>query len=251
MRRSDGAAPAFLLLLTALAAYLIMGVELFYLQDLFGNRMNTVFKLYYQAWLLLAVAGAYGLWHWWSRPPPARLLPRVSEGVWALALAVLLAASLYYPPGAIMDKAGGFKDRATLDGLAYVQRRDDGEYRAIQWLRDQAPEGRIVEAVGDDYSEYGRISASTGLPTILGWEFHEFQWRGTRELFAGRRDEVAEIYRTPDLARASELLDKYDVRYIFVGPRERASYRSAGLAKFEALPSPFRSGDVVIYERRQ
>ncbi|MDP3063655.1 MAG: DUF2298 domain-containing protein [Chloroflexota bacterium] len=249
VRRSNGAAMAFPLLLVALAAYLIMGVELFYLQDLFGNRMNTVFKLYYQAWLLLAVAGAYGLWYWWSRPAPRRLLARAGEGAWALALAVLLAASLYYPPGAIMDKADHFSDRATLDGLAFVQRQDDGEYRAIQWLRDRAPGGRIVEAVGDDYSEYGRISASTGLPTILGWEFHEFQWRGSRELFRDRRDEVAEIYRTPDLSRANELLDKYNVRYIYVGRRERASYGTAGLTKFEALPSPFHSGDVVIYER--
>ena len=95
-------------------------------------------------------------------------------------MAVLLLASVYYPVAAALDKTQAPGD-STLDGLAFLRSSGySGEYEAIQWLRDEAPWGRIVEAVGDDYSEYGRISASTGLPTILGWKGHEHQWRGSR-----------------------------------------------------------------------
>jgi len=242
------------LLLIAAAFYLIMGVELFHLNDFFTgaySRMNTVFKLYYQAWIFLALAGAYGLYWWLSRAISKRVLARVADSVWVLAVALLLAWSLYYSVGAILDKTDGFKGPATLDGLAFLEKRGSGEYEAIGWLRDEAPWGRIVEAVGGDFdAEFARVSASTGLPTIIGWEGHELQWRGSSEPFSGRRDQVAEIYRSGDPATVLGILDEYDIRYVVVGPRERATYGGEGLKVFDGLLElAFSSGDVVVYER--
>ena len=92
----------------------------------------------------------------------------------------------------------------------------------------------VLEAVGDDYSAFGhaRISTFTGLPTVLGWPGHELQWAhdpGTR------RADVDRMYSTTDAAVARPLLERYGVRYVVVGPIERADHGDAGVAKWDAL----------------
>ena len=107
-----------------------------------------------------------------------------------------------------------------------------------------------MEAVGDDYSDYGRISASTGRATILGWKGHEHQWRGAIRVFQGREADVSVIYRTNDIGVVRRLLDQYDIRYVYVGDRERVSYGDEGLAKFATfMRTAFEQEGVVIYER--
>ena len=263
LRSGSEKAAAFALVPLAVAFYLIMGAELFYIVDFFGNRMNTVFKVYYQAWVLLAIVSAYGLYYCSSRPVPtfgwlripAGLPKSVGGGVvrygWLVLVVVLVLASIYYPVGAALDRAKG-SDGGTFDGLAYLHAVGSGEYEAIEWLRDKATRGRIVEAVGPSYREYARISSSTGLPTILGWEGHEHQWRGSKRHFLGREEQVRQIYRSDDPEQVRGLLDTYDIRYVYFGRRERERYGNAQLKNFPSFLRPvFRKGDVVIYERHQ
>lgn len=253
--RRQEMAMAFPLLLLSAAAYLLAIAELFYLVDFFGNRMNTVFKLYYQAWLLLGIAGAFALYYWYSHRASRNDWATAGNYAWLLLAAVLFAASLYYSAGAALERAAWFRDGHTLrdntlDGLAYIRDAAPGEYAAIQWLRDEAEYGRMVEAVGDAYSAYGRVSSATGLPTILGWPGHEQQWRGGSELFDGRPAEVAQIYQSQDPAVVRPLLEKYNIRYIYLGSRERASYGVNALPDFDGLLQiPFQQDGVVIYER--
>ena len=246
--------PMFPLILLGLAFYLLMGVELFRLVDFFGDRRNTVFKVYYQTWLLLSIVSAYGFYYWHSRaigwPSTKRFRQTLRYG-WIGVVVVLLAASLYYPLGAVMDRTGNFSRSPSLDGLAFLETGASSEYEAIRWLRDKAPRGRIVEAVGDDYSEYGRISASTGLPTVLGWRFHELQWRGSTRPYDGRVEDIAQIYTSNDPELVAQLLDKYDVRYVYVGNRELTTYGDIQLDRFDSLLRPvFMENDVVVYESR-
>ena len=266
LRHSGDRATAFPLLLLALAIYLLIGAELFRLVDLFGNRMNTVFKFYYQVWLLLAIVSSYGLYYclcWpvpslagrfegrrtWARYPTIVLSRTLSYG-WMGLVVVLLLVSIYYPIGAALDRTRDTGGR-TLDGLDYLRRGSPDEYEAIVWLRE-APYGRIVEAVGDDYSEFGRVSSSTGLPTILGWKFHEHQWRGSTAPFRGREEEVAKIYQSADPEQVRLLLEAHDVRYVYVGVRERAKYGSGQFDKFSYFLQPVLTReDVVIYETIQ
>ena len=106
--------------------------------------------------------------------------------------------------------------------------------------------------MGDDYSAYGRISASTGLPTVLGWKFHEHQWRGSTGPFQGREKQVEQIYRSADPEQVLALLDTYDIRYVYVGARERDKYGDGQFDKFSSFLQPiFQEEDVVIYERLQ
>ena len=252
-RRHD-AVLTFPLLLLAAASYLLAGAELFHLVDFFGNRMNTVFKVYYQAWLLSGIAGAYGLYYCWSKYRDLRVGAKAGQLIWASAALVLLVAAIYYPVGATLDRTGLFRPghdfkNNTLDGLDYIRRQAPAEHSAILWLRDEAEPGRMVEAVGDDYSEYSRVSAATGLPAILGWKGHEHQWRGTTTIFEGREADIARIYQSDDPNVVRRLLAHYDVRYVYLGHRERARYGIGQLATANGLlETAFQRDDVVIYE---
>ena len=265
VRSGSGTAAAFPLLLVAAGFCLLAGSELFYVSDAFGGafrRMNTVFKVYYQSWLLLGVAGVYGLFYWASSGRPAqdrfsgraRAVYGLWKYVWGASVAVLLIVSAYYPIGAVLDRTGVLEQSGrpggnTLDGLAFVRDQDPGEYEAIHWLREESPWGRIVEAVGPSYSDFGRISSATGLPTVLGWQGHELQWRGSSAAFAGREQDVERIYRSDDGGEVRRLLEDYDVRYVYVGERERSTYGAGHLSEFDDfLEAAFEGDSVVIYE---
>jgi YYY domain-containing protein len=255
-RYSNGGLLAFPLLLAAAAFYLLSGAELFYVVDFFGNRMNTVFKVYYQSWLLVTLAGVYGIYYWqaqWGRV--RKPTPRLGQYAWVGVVGVLALASFYYPVGATLDRTGLLRghhswSNHTLNGLDFIQQWDPGEYAAIRWLREEAPPGRVVEAVGESYSEHGRISASTGRPTILGWKGHQQQWRGTTTPMAGREEDVARIYQSDSPGEVLLLLERYDMRYVYLGRRERASYGTPNLDKLDGiLKTVFAAEGVIIYER--
>ena len=254
---------AFPLLLAGLALYLLVGAELFHVVDHFSGgfrRMNTVFKTYYQAWHLLGIVSAYGLYYLWSTRTenymPLMLGKRIRGApiIWTGITLLLVAFSFYYPVGAVLERTGILQEQHTisdntLDGLAFLQQNNPGEYAAIQWLRDEAPWGRIVEAVGDDYSDFGRISSSTGLPTVLGWKGHELQWRSSTPSFNSREDDVRTIYSSDDLSEVFELLAGYDIRYVYLGPRERRIYGGENLAGAdEFLIAVFDRDGVIIYQ---
>ena len=260
--RGKNRAYPFVLLLLVAGIFLIMVAELFHIVDSFGGawrRMNTVFKVYYQAWLLLGIASAFAVYALWSGPAAslghARWLRRAGQTArfgGAAILGALVVCSLYYTVGATLDRSGAYGEPfegRTLDGLAYLQVTEPGEYAAIQWLRDEAPPGRIVEAVGDDYSRHANISASTGLPTVLGWVGHEIQWRGSAGPLEGRREDVAAIYSDSDPQRVMQLLGDYGVRYVYLGSREMEAYGVSSLARHSAfLRTAFEKNGVIVYE---
>ncbi len=259
-------ATSFVLLLMALGFFLVMVADLFHIVDAFSGpwrRMNTVFKVYYQAWLLLGISGAFAVFALWSSPSSIRAptgdTPRWTSmtalaGKWGggAVLALLLVGSFYYTLGAALERGGAYGapyEGRTLDGLAYLEVEDPAEYAAIVWLRDEAPPGRMVEAIGDDYSRFSNVSASTGLPTVLGWVGHELQWRGSSEPFAGRAEDVSAIYTSQDPAQVRRLLEKYEVRYVYLGKREGEKYGVSSLENFkDFLKTVFQQDDVVVYE---
>jgi uncharacterized membrane protein len=244
----------FVLLLIATGALLTVGPEFLFLRDNFGARLNTIFKFYYQAWVMFGVASLYALGYLWlAWRGSSRIVPVAATTGYAAALLV----ALLFPILAVSSRAAEYRgpataeDRqpATLDGLSQMARYSPGDYAAIQWLRgNESGTPVILEAVGGQYTGYGRISAATGLPTLLGWAGHEYQWRGETPEPAIREPAVRDIYSTSDLQSITNLLDSYGVQYIVVGGLEREAYGIEGLDKFaESLDPAFEGNDVTIY----
>jgi uncharacterized membrane protein len=127
--------------------------------------------------------------------------------------------------------------------------RDQNELNVISDIRSIAVRGDVlVEAVGDSYLEYSRISESTGVPAVLGWEFHERQWHGTDELFSGRSEDVKSIYTADDEQDLAQLIDKYDLTMVVVGPRERSTYGNIDMAIFDTLGDRIiEHGDYTVF----
>jgi YYY domain-containing protein len=236
----------FVLLLILLGAGLVVFPEYFFLRDQFGWRMNTIFKFYYQAWLLWGLAAAFGT------IVLLRTLRRMWGVIFSIATVLLIGISLVYPVFGLWTKTSGFKPAGgySLDGTRYMETASPDDYAAINWLKS-APPGVVLEAVGGSYSEYARVSALSGLPTVLGWPGHESQWRGGYEEMGTRQTDIAQIYKSSNWDTTRELLDRYDIRYIFIGPLERNTY-AVNEAKFLRYLKPvFQQGSVVIYEYPQ
>lgn len=238
----------FPLWLILTASLLVLGPEFVFLRDNFGARINTLFKFYYAAWWLFAIASAIGFTHLLSSP---RRGIRLAIGSLSASLIVM---GLFYPAFAIPSKAGEslfLSDRLTLNGISYIQREQPLEYLALLWIdQNLPPDAVILEASEGAYNYYGRVSSVTGRPTIIGWENHERQWRGDlyNQIAEGRSAIVNEIYATPSLSRALELIRQVGVEYVYIGPLERADFPVEILAKFDgAFPVVFSNDAVTIY----
>ncbi len=243
----------FALIATSVGVLLVLGAEFFFVNDTFGTRMNTVFKLYYQAWLLLALASALALYYlgsaWLSQLPIRWSSARTWGWVWGGASALVLAAALLYPLTATLNRTDAFEGPRGLDGLAFARRTDPDEFDAVRWLADHVKgEAVVAEAVGGSYSAAGRVSAWTGISTILGWPGHELQWRGSYGPFEGREGDVDRIFGGTDTDETKDLLAKYGVDYVFVGSVEHQDYSQEALDKFRSMfEVAFQQGDVTIY----
>lgn len=259
---------AFTLLLGAVAFGLVAVCEIFFLKDVFAGsfpRMNTVFKFYFQSWALLSITSGAGLYFILEafRPGTAasqirRRIQRSGEVLWVLALIAFLLAGAVYPLVGSYQRTNHYAHRTnSLDGLTYMQQTDPGDYAAIRWLNSHIQgDPVIVEAVGDDYSNYARISAFTGLPTIMGWVGHEYQWRvnwlnnGLNAAdFYRRGADIDTIYTSKNPAEVLTLLAHYQAQYLYVGPLEQAKYLTANLHRFSSFMQVVYSAQgVTIYK---
>ena len=251
---------AFLILFIGLA--LPLSVEFFYLRDSFGVRMNTIFKFYYQAWVMLGCASAYGLW--WVLNPGRSYVNRAGRIFAQAGAATLVAAGLVYPLMAIPSRTNSFQSIPDLNGASMFAHNNPDDWAAIQWLRSNADLSNgvpvILETPGRSYTYEGRISAFTGLPTVLGWAIHESQWRGNYDEQGKREPDIATIYSTTDVNQALDLLHKWDVKYVILGATEtnyiqnlcqdatRRCNLPQAIRKFEqSFPLVFQQGQTAVY----
>ena len=246
----EGVGLAFTLGAAAMGIALVVGPELFYVVDSFNNRMNTVFKLYYQAWAILAVAAPLTLYFGIRSALQGGLWLRRAGVAVVVGFAALAVGAFYLPVGMTLTVNATSGDQYTLDATAFLREQAPGEFAAIEWLRVNATTGDvIVEAVGGDYSTFGRVASFTGLPSPLNWPGHELQWRGSSDPQTGRAEDVAALYGAPDAAAADAIIERYGVRYVVLGARERNKYGVDSLDHLSpALSEAFSHDDVQVYE---
>ena len=257
--RPSAAAVQFALGMVAIGLLFIYGTELFFVvQKLAPARANTVFKFWYQSWILQSIGGAAGLAYIVSEWRPRLVLVRPPRLAWAGVTAVLMLAALVYPVIATPARTHGFSGTPDLNGLNYWQQFDPASFDAANWLSAHAQGSPVVlEAEGGDlagtYSpEGGRISELSGLPTVLAWSQHEGEFHPNLTLVNARSQAIKTIYTTTNANLAETMLNRYDVHYVVVGTIERQLYGDSGMTKFAQLGAPvYQTPQITIYDLTQ
>jgi YYY domain-containing protein len=245
----DDAAGVFAAFLVLLALGMIGGCEVVYFKDTYGQdlqRMNTIFKFYHQAWPLLAIGSVVFVGRRWEAGAARRVAYRA-------ALAVLALLALMWPVNVSVSRWRQKDGPLSLDAHGPLVKRNAGDAAVIDWLLKKAPQGSVLlEASGDPYSEYARMSAHTGIPTVLGWANHEGLWRATATAedpeVAERLARIKLFYTTPDPRVALATLQKYGVTHVILGDMERRTYGSnPATGQFQFLFPVFQSGGTAVY----
>ncbi len=260
------------LILISAALGLTLLVEIFVLDGDIG-RMNTVFKFYMQVWLILSIAaGVSAVWSW----EKIRQRQTVRK-VWQVALLFLLFLAALYPILATQAKWQIRMSKEapnTLDGMAfmpYVQYGDTNyagesvnislanDYEALRWMQRNI-EGSPVIAEAHGSNPYrsiaNRVAMYTGLPAIVGWDWHQRQQRAVvpGSMVSSRIQDVNTLYNTPDIKQAMDILQQYNVGYIYIGELEHAYYRPEGINKFQQMADSgllkivYQDNGVTIYQ---
>ena len=240
---SDQKRVAFLLVCLGTALTLV--VEMIVLSGDIG-RMNTVFKFYLQTWTFLALGASCSLTAMKGRT--TKKCNGRWKNTWRVITLILIISGLLYPILATTDKV---TDRIaeevplTMDGMDYMQyaKYPEGDtlmdlsqdHQLIRWMQENiSGTPRIIEANVPEYRWGSRISIYTGLPGVIGWNWHQRQQRAINpaEWVFSRVDDVEAFYSTSDLMVAERLIQKYEIDYVVIGQLERSIYPKAGIEKF-------------------
>ena len=229
---------------------LLIFPEFFYIKDIYPAhyRANTMFKLGYQAFMMLGLSSAFIIFR--LREYAAKYVLDFTYSIYNTLFIFLFTLIAIYPYFAVSSYYGRLQQYKGQDGTVWMHEQFADDYRAIIWLRKNISNQPVIaEAVGESYTDYARVSAYSGLPTIVGWPVHEWLWRGSYDEAGKRIPEVETLYQTLDLDAARKIIDKYQVEYIFVGSLEREKYPQLEADKFNLLGQVvFVSGSTKIYK---
>jgi uncharacterized membrane protein len=215
--------------------------------------MNTVFKFYLQAWTFLSLSAAFFLY---------KLVPHVKKQwhpnnsiIWQVILGLLLFSTALFPVLASADKITDRISDATLltlDGMDYMKYSTyfendttmdlSQDYAGIRWMQENIQGSPVIlEANVSEYLWGNRYTIYTGLPGVIGWNWHQRQQRAinSSDWVYERINDVNEFYQTDNMDRCEEIINQYDIRYIVVGQLERSLFTEGQLAKFEEQEGRF------------
>ncbi|MFN8638804.1 MAG: DUF2298 domain-containing protein [Dehalococcoidia bacterium] len=250
MSASDRGRAAWLALVAG-ASLLILGTELVHLVDALAGRFNTVFKFWYGAWVMLALACGIAAA---DTAGDARTAARVAsapaarvarESLWWAATAVVVLCALYTPAALVSRRTEG--QAPGLDALAFLSDDGSGEAETVRWAATLDAGSVLLEAPGKSYSDANRVSMAAGVPTVLGWAGHEVTWRGDGAGVSEREADVNAIYRDGPTPATIEVARRYGVTHVFVGPVERERYGEDVGARFAAWPVAFQASRSLVF----
>ena len=215
----------FAVLMGLCAIGLVLIPELVYVRDIYENgnaRANTMFKLTYQAYIMFGMTMIYAIFRLLVIGKNKILKVLAFIGLFLFVWTCGYFGNSVHSWFGTVWKPSQYKG---LNATAFLETDFPEDVNGIRWLKENISDAPVVlEANGDSYSEYERVSAMTGLPTIMGWYVHEWLWRGDLADLNAKIEEIKEIYTSTDETRVKELLEEYNVSYIFVGSCERNKY---------------------------
>ena len=215
----------FAVLMGLCAIGLVLIPELVYVRDIYENgnaRANTMFKLTYQAYIMFGMTMIYAIFRLLVIGKNKILKVLAFIGLFLFVWTCGYFGNSVHSWFGTVWKPSQYKG---LNATAFLETDFPEDVNGIRWLKENISDAPVVlEANGDSYSEYERVSAMTGLPTIMGWYVHEWLWRGDLADLNAKIEEIKEIYTSTDETSVTELLENYNVSYIFVGSCERNKY---------------------------
>ncbi len=247
---------AGVLLFTFFAICLIALPEFVFLKDLYFYvnppyyLANTLFKIWYTGWVMLAIATGsvivIAVESLWRR----NRVIAVGGGAVVVGAMAILCVGISYGLKTLQDARPN-----TLDGITYMNRLHPDRDRVVRWAADHITgQPRVLEAVGDSYSEFNWFSSYTGLPTIMGWRSHEYGWRYSKDIWtviSSREQSAKQIYESRDAVELQMMARNEQLGYILVGPQERSVYGANDAVFSQAFGQPvFDSVTVDIYKVR-
>lgn len=237
----------FIFLLIILSTILLIVPEFLYIKDIYPlhYRANTMFKLSYEAFIMLSFSSGYIL---------IKIISNISNKLrlimfFTISL-ILVSLVISYSYFAIFSFYRDLTSYQSLNGTVYLSRSHADDYKLINWINKNIKGQPVVlEANGDSYTDYGRISVNTGLPTVLGWSVHEWLWRGTYDIVSPRVEDVKKIYTSSDLSAVKLLINKYQIRYIVVSSLEKQKYTNINEENFKKIGKLiYKNNSVNFYE---
>lgn len=214
----------YLIVLILCATGLVLVPEVVCVEDIYGAdyaRFNTMFKLTYQAYVIFCpVTGvAIGL-----------MLDKIRLKKLGIAICIIELLLSGYAINATRNWFGNIFDASERAGISGMEHLADShetmaELNAISIINDDPRKNiHIMEVGGNSYQPDNKLSVFTGGCDVAGWYVHEWLWHGSSEETAKRHDDIRRFYECGDTTVCEEMLYRYDIDYIFVGPREYTYY---------------------------
>jgi len=222
----------FLLILFSFGIFLTIIPEFFYIKDIYPQhfRANTMFKLGYQAFSMMGIASIVTFY----------LLKNIRRSViyylTSIIFIVFLFFPLIYPFFSVPSYYGKLNRPIELDGQVWLKTSAPEDNEIIDYLnKNEKGQPVILEAQGDSYTDYERISAFTGLPTVAGWWVHEWLWRGSSDIVGKRIPEVVKLFESIDINETRSLIKKYQIKYVVISRLEREKYPNLNEEKWSKI----------------
>lgn len=273
-----------LLLFFTYSVLLIIFPEFFYFKDIYPAhfRSNTMFKLGYQAFIMFSIIAAYSIGKFMLFPDTDNKTAKRRFSPARIVIMLLIAPQLFlvsiYPFFSVRSYFDSLKTWHGINGFTWFKEQYPDDAAGITWLESQIgprvakatangdcyifQDGRFIprqlcgaglpvvaEADGDSYTDYARVSAYSGIPTVIGWPVHEWLWRGSYDVVAPLREDVRVIYEETDETKTMEAIRKHNVTHIFVGVLEREKFTALNEEKLNRIGKPvFSQGQTTVYE---
>lgn len=219
--------------LTLFGLIILLGCEVFFItmstvisSDFY--RSLTISRFHLQSLIIMGIVLPFLVSLIINKLKPYRL-----SLLFSIIFTVLLGIQLIYPIDGALQKALYFKETPSLDSSNFIATLFPSIHKAITWINGNIEEQvSMLESVGKIYSKWGMVSSYTGNPTLVQWPKHIYQQGYPSEEIAKRIIEADQIYRTDDFNLAYSILQKYNIKYVFIGEIEKERYSQNSLAKF-------------------